>query len=67
MGRGAGFYQGEVAEAIVAEVQAHGGYLSLDDLRQHTSTFVEPISATYRGHKLYEVGGNGTGELRRLQ
>lgn len=51
----AGFYEGDVALAIVEEVQQHGGFLSLEDLAMHTSSFVTPISATYRGHTLWEV------------
>jgi len=56
-----GFYKGEVAEAIVTEVEAHGGLLSLDDLAEHSSTFPEPISAAYRGVRLHEVPPNGQG------
>ena len=50
-----GFYEGEVAAAVVAEVAAHGGLLTLEDLAAHESTFPEPISATYRGATLHEV------------
>lgn len=57
----AGFYQGRVAEAIVAEVSSQGGVLSLDDLRSHESTFPEPISTSYRGVDVYEVPPNGQG------
>jgi gamma-glutamyltranspeptidase/glutathione hydrolase len=41
-----GFYEGPVAEAIVAAVSAQGGHLTLDDLRQHCergSEETEPI------------------------
>ncbi|ETV71724.1 gamma-glutamyltransferase [Aphanomyces astaci] len=57
----AGFYQGRVAEAIVASVQAQGGVLSLEDLAQHTSTFVDPIKVSYEGVDVYEVPPNGQG------
>lgn len=59
----ASFYgpQSAVASAIVEEVQAHGGSLTLDDLANHTSTFPDPISATYRGVTLHEVPPNGQG------
>ena len=55
------FYQGEIAEAIVAEVQAEGGCLSLGDLATHTATWEEPISSTYRGYKVWECPPNGQG------
>ena len=41
--------------AVMAEVAAHGGLLTLEDLAAHESTFPEPISATYRGATLHEV------------
>lgn len=39
-----GFYEGPVAEAIVEISQKLGGYLTLDDLKKHTSEEVDPIS-----------------------
>jgi gamma-glutamyltranspeptidase / glutathione hydrolase len=56
-----GFYTGEVAEAIVEEVRSNGGLLSLEDLAEHSTTFPEPISTTYRGVRLHEVPPNGQG------
>jgi len=55
------FYEGELAQAIVAESERHDGLLTLDDLAQHTSTWVEPISTSYRGHRVYELPPNGQG------
>ena len=57
----AGFNTGTVAQAIVDAVQAHGGVMSLDDLRQHTSTFEEPISVSYKGVDVHEIAPNGQG------
>lgn len=39
-----GFYDGPVAAAIIEISQQLGGYLSLDDLKNHESTITEPIS-----------------------
>jgi len=57
----AAFYEGAVAESIAAEVQALGGSLSTQDLKEHASTFPEPLSAVYRGVRLHEVPPNGQG------
>ena len=45
----------------MAESECHDGLLTLDDLAQHTSTWVEPISTSYRGHRVYELPPNGQG------
>jgi gamma-glutamyltranspeptidase/glutathione hydrolase len=55
------FYQGAIAEAIAATVQAAGGCLSLEDLTAHHSTWEEPISTSYRGVTIWECPPNGQG------
>jgi gamma-glutamyltranspeptidase/glutathione hydrolase len=55
------FYTGKIAEAIVSTLQAHGGAMTLDDLKAHTSTWGEPISTTYRGVTVHEHPPNGQG------
>ncbi|HVM95045.1 MAG TPA: gamma-glutamyltransferase [Candidatus Acidoferrales bacterium] len=55
------FYRGEIAEQIVAFSQANGGVHTRDDFATHTSTWVEPISVDYRGHRLFELPPNGQG------
>jgi gamma-glutamyltranspeptidase/glutathione hydrolase len=55
------FYRGEIARAIVDYCQKNGGFLSMEDFASHKSTWVEPISTTYRGHTLYEMPPNGQG------
>lgn len=55
------FYQGEPARAIVDVVQRLGGWLELDDLAAHASTFEQPISTAYRGHTVYECPPSGQG------
>jgi gamma-glutamyltranspeptidase/glutathione hydrolase len=55
------FYGGDVAERIVAAVQAAGGAMRMDDLANHTSTWAEPISACYHGVDVWEHPPNGQG------
>jgi gamma-glutamyltranspeptidase/glutathione hydrolase len=55
------FYRGPLAETIVQYVQSLGGFLSTDDLAQHSSTWDEPISTEYHGLKVYECPPNGQG------
>jgi gamma-glutamyltranspeptidase/glutathione hydrolase len=55
------FYDGPIAEAIVAFSREHGGFFSLEDFARHTSTWVEPLSVSYKGHELWELPPNGQG------
>ncbi len=60
------FYRGSIAAAIVAYSQRHGGFFSAADLADHTSTWVAPISTTYRGFEIWELPPPGQG-LAALQ
>lgn len=55
------FYQGPIAEAIVAVVRLAGGVLTLEDLAAHVSTWEEPLRAAYGDFYLYECPPNGQG------
>lgn len=57
----AGFYSGEVADAIAAAVTAAGGALAHSDLESHANTFPEPISVDYKGVRVWEIPPNGQG------
>ncbi|MCC5840556.1 MAG: gamma-glutamyltransferase family protein [Opitutales bacterium] len=58
---GAAFYEGHLARAMVADAQAHGAALCLEDLSGHQGEWVEPLTQTYRGHTLAEIPPNGQG------
>jgi len=60
------FYRGEIAEAIVACSQQHGGLIAMKDLNDHTSEWVTPISANYRGYDVFECPPNGQGLVTLL-
>lgn len=55
------FYEGELAEKIVAFARATGGLLRSDDLAAHQSRWVEPIKVDYRGYEVWEIPPNGQG------
>ncbi|WP_339738790.1 gamma-glutamyltransferase [uncultured Sunxiuqinia sp.] len=55
------FYRGEIAREIVEYLQAQGGFLSMQDLEDHTSEWVDPISTNYRGFDVWELPPNGQG------
>lgn len=55
------FYQGEVAEDIVATLHAKGSPMTLDDLAAHRGTVETPISTRYRDINVLELPPNGQG------
>jgi gamma-glutamyltranspeptidase/glutathione hydrolase len=55
------FYTGEVAAALADHAARTGGLITAADLAAHTSSWVEPISVTYRGHEVWELPPNGQG------
>lgn len=65
-GGAAAFYEGATAQAIVNTVQEQGGLMTLEDLKNHTSTWGTPISVDYGGVTVHEHPPNGQG-LAALQ
>jgi gamma-glutamyltranspeptidase / glutathione hydrolase len=55
------FYKGDIAKAIVAKEQALGGVMSLADLSEYESEWVDPISTNYHGYDIYQLPPNGQG------
>ncbi len=55
------FYRGPIAEAIVAAVRQAGGAMTLDDLAEHRSDWVEPLRASYRDVEIVELPPNTQG------
>ena len=56
-----GFYEGEVANSIANFIQDQGGFLSYDDLKNHKSEWIDPVSTNYRGYDVWELPPNGQG------
>ena len=54
-----GFYEGEVAQSMINELSKRGSLISMKDLANDTSTFVEPISLSILDHKLWEIPPSG--------
>lgn len=55
------FYKGDIARTIARYMKDQGGFLSYQDLADHRSEWVEPISVNYRGYDLWELPPNGQG------
>ncbi|WP_343080228.1 gamma-glutamyltransferase family protein [Ostreiculturibacter nitratireducens] len=57
----AGFYEGEVAQDMVASLRALGGGHTTEDFAATRSDYTEPVRGEYRGHELVEHPPNGQG------
>ncbi len=55
------FYAGGMAQTIADYMDRIGGWLSADDLASHTGEWVEALSTSYRGHDVWQIGGNTQG------
>ncbi|HWP36558.1 MAG TPA: gamma-glutamyltransferase [Gemmatimonadales bacterium] len=54
-------YGGELGQRMVNHLARHGGFLTLDDLARHQPAWVEPISAPFKGYRVWELPPNGQG------
>lgn len=61
-----GFYKGRIAQEIVKLVESKGGFMTMEDLANHTSTPCEPISVKYAGLNVWEHPPNGQGLIALL-
>ncbi len=55
------FYEGPIAEAILATSKRLGGAFDAADLSEFEAEWVAPISTRYRGWTVYELPPNGQG------
>ena len=63
----AGFYQGPVAEKIVAELNLDGQALSLKDLQDYRVVQRKPVHGTYRGFDVYSMPAPSSGGVHLIQ
>ena len=63
----AGFYQGPVAQKIVAELNLDGQILSLKDLQDYRVVQREPVHGTYRGFDIYSMPAPSSGGVHLIQ
>ncbi|TAG66864.1 MAG: gamma-glutamyltransferase, partial [Runella slithyformis] len=62
-----GFYKGQTAKLLVAEMQRGKGLISKKDLRQYHSTWREPLVGTYKNFKIITMPPVSSGGVALLQ
>ena len=62
-----GFYEGPVAEEIIASVRASGGSMTLDDLKAYRAVERVPVRGTYRGHEIFSVPPPSSGGVHIVE
>lgn len=55
------FYEGEIADQLVAQSDRDGGFFTKEDLARFDVKWVEPIGVEYHGYKVWEIPPNGQG------
>ncbi|MEM7574340.1 MAG: gamma-glutamyltransferase [Bacteroidota bacterium] len=63
----AGFYQGETADLIVAEMKSSGGLITHEDLSNYETAWRTPVSTTYRDYTVYSMPPASSGGVALSQ
>ncbi len=58
-----GFYRGETADLIVAEMERGGGIITHEDLEAYEAVWREPITFTYRGRTVISMPPSSSGGI----
>jgi len=61
------FYEGDTAKLIVADMQASGGIISLEDLRTYEPTLRKPLRTMYRGHEILTMPPPSSGGIALIE
>lgn len=63
----AGFYEGIVADVVVAEMQRGKGLITKEDLKNYHSAWRKPIIGDYRGYKVITMPPTSSGGIALVQ
>ena len=61
------FYQGPLADKIVAALQASGGIMTRDDLKDYRAIERPPVRGTYRGYDIVSMPPPSSGGVHLIQ
>lgn len=61
------FYQGQIADLIVAEMTTHGGLMTKEDLANYQPIIRSPVQGSYRGYEIYSMSPPSSGGIHVIQ
>ena len=61
------FYQGDIAQAIIQEMEASGGLISLEDLAKYEPVIRNPIEGNYQEYNIYSMPPPSSGGIHLVQ
>ncbi|CAN5300386.1 gamma-glutamyltransferase [soil metagenome] len=62
-----GFYEGKTAQLIAADMKAHNGLMTLEDLRNYQPKERTPLRGSYRGYEIISMPPPSSGGIVLLQ
>ena len=61
------FYEGQTARLIAADMQTHGGLITLEDLKNYRAVERDPVAGSYRGYTILSAPPPSSGGIGILQ
>ncbi len=61
------FYEGEIAQKLIAEMQKHQGIMRLEDLKNYRAVEREPVKGNYRGYQIVSMPPPSSGGVHIVQ
>ena len=61
------FYEGETARLLAADMKAHGGHITREDLKGYTVAERKPLAGAYKGYTILTAPAPSSGGLGVLQ
>ncbi len=61
------FYEGITAQRMVADMRAHGGLITMKDLREYKPVIRKPLRGSYRGHEFLVMPPPSSGSVAIIE
>lgn len=62
-----GFYEGETADKLVAEMQRGNGLITYEDLKKYNAVWRDPVIGEYKNHRIITMSPPSSGGIALMQ